>query len=138
LPKSLYCIVEKATFEDFSNNILTLRIPTNFSTAFTQDTKTQFEEILAQELHKKIRVEAILDDKILTAKVEKDKISNQKFLQDILNNSKNNGETADEENFDIKISTDENLVSEDEELDFMQYTLKIFETTHYEKIYDEE
>ena len=132
MPKSLG-VLRNADFEDFSNNILTLKVPKIYSNAFTDGLKTQFEDFLAQELHKKIKVEAIFDETISAAKVAKDTLSNKQFLENILN-----GEISGADDFDIEISGKENSDSEDDLPDFLKYTLKIFETTHFEKIDDEE
>ena len=132
MPKSLG-VVRNAEFEDFSNNILTLKVPKNYSNAFTVDLKTQLEEFFAQELHKKIKVEAIFDETISAAKVAKDTLSNKQFLENILS-----GEISGADDFDIEISGKKNSDSEEDLPDFLKYTLKIFETTHFEKIDDEE
>ena len=132
MPKSLG-VVRSAEFEDFSNNILTLKVPKNYSNAFTVDLKTQLEEFFAQELHKKIKVEAIFDETISAAKVAKDTLSNKQFLENILS-----GEISGADDFDIEISGKKNSDSEEDLPDFLKYTLKIFETTHFEKIDDEE
>jgi len=132
LPKSLG-VVRSAEFEDFSNNILTLKVPKNYFNAFTVDLKTQLEEFFAQELHKKIKVEAIFDETISAAKVAKDTLSNKQFLENILS-----GEISGADDFDIEISGKKNSDSEEDLPDFLKYTLKIFETTHFEKIDDEE
>ena len=132
MPKSLV-IVQRAEFEDFSNNILTVRVPKNYSNAFTDDLQAQFEDFLAQELHKKIKVEAIFDETISAAKISENKISNKQFLENILS-----GNVDGAEDFDIEISGKENSAAEENLPDFLKYTLKIFETTHFEKIDDEE
>lgn len=126
-------IVQRAEFEDFSNNILTVRVPKNYSNAFTDDLQAQFEDFLAQELHKKIKVEAIFDETISAAKISENKISNKQFLENILS-----GNVDGAEDFDIEISGKENSAAEENLPDFLKYTLKIFETTHFEKIDDEE
>ena len=131
MPKSLG-VVRSAEFEDFSNNILTLKVPKNYSNAFTVDLKTQLEEFFAQELHKKIKVEAVFDETISAAKVAKDTLSNKQFLENILS-----GEISGADDFDIEISGKKNSDSEEDLPDFLKYTLKIFETTHFEKIDDE-
>ena len=132
MPKSLV-IVQRAEFEDFSNNILTVRVPKNYSNAFTDDWQAQFEDFLAQELHKKIKVEAIFHETISAAKISENKISNKQFLENILS-----GNVDGADDFDIEISGKENSAAEENLPDFLKYTLKIFETTHFEKIDDEE
>ena len=137
LPKSLYYLVNESKFEDFSANILTLKISKKYSNAFTEDLKAQFAELLAQNLGRKIRIEVISDENAPAVKVAKDKISNRQFLEDILNINKNGEEFSGAEDFDIEISDDE-ISDSEEEADFLKYTLKIFETTNFEKIEDEE
>lgn len=135
MPKSLG-VVKNAEFEDFSNNILTLRVPKGLSNVFTKDLQSQFEELLAQELHKKIRVETIFDETISAAKVTKDTISDKQFLENLLSGD-TDSEFSGADDFDIEISNKKNPAEEDLP-DFLKYTLKIFETTNFEKIDDEE
>lgn len=132
MPKSLG-VVRSAEFEDFSNNILTLKVPKNYFNAFTVDLKTQLEEFFLQELHKKIKVEAVFDETISAVKISENKNADKQFLENILN-----GEISGADDFDIEISGKENSDSEEDLPDFLKYTLKIFETTHFEKIDDEE
>ena len=70
---SLYMIVKDSAVKNFENDILTLALSKKFFSLFNKNEKEQFEKILAQELGRKITVEAVEENSKLDGVPESDK-----------------------------------------------------------------